>query len=200
MQRLLLSCMCHPCFWHAGCPAASLGRPCRGLPMPVTALGTQPWPYLPNQQRWIGCGIQQAGATMQVIAKAYDNPIPGFKTPTVGNLRLWEALPVEEFDLSAFNEGKYDKVSRLPSRQILWPVSHEKLRPSATDGWIALVAFVPGTVPCHIQRQALIAHTIVQPVGLSDSHAPDTFSRLHLWHVALLPVQINSGCALLCRL
>ena len=51
--------------------------------------------------------------TMQVIAKAYDNPIPGFKTPTVGNLRLWEALPVEEFDLSAFNEGKYDKVSRI---------------------------------------------------------------------------------------
>ena len=47
---------------------------------------------------------------MQVLAKAYDNPIPGFKTPTVGNLRLWEALPVAEFDLSAFNEGKYDKV------------------------------------------------------------------------------------------
>jgi len=46
-----------------------------------------------------------------VIAKAYDNPIPGFKTPTVGNLRLWEACPVDEFDLSAFNEGKYDKVS-----------------------------------------------------------------------------------------
>ena len=49
--------------------------------------------------------------TVQVLAKAYDNPIPGFKTPTVGNLRLWEALPVAEFDLSAFNEGKYDKVS-----------------------------------------------------------------------------------------
>lgn len=46
----------------------------------------------------------------KVLAKAYDNPIPGFKTPTVGNLRLWEALPVAEFDLSAFNEGKYDKV------------------------------------------------------------------------------------------
>jgi len=45
-----------------------------------------------------------------VIAKAYDNPIPGYKTNTVGNLRLWEALPVEEFDLDAFNKGEYDKV------------------------------------------------------------------------------------------
>ena len=51
---------------------------------------------------------------MQIIAKAYDNPIPGYKTATVGNLRLWEALPVDEFDLTAFNEGKYDKVSQPP--------------------------------------------------------------------------------------
>lgn len=51
-------------------------------------------------------------AALQIIAKAYDNPIPGYKTATVGNLRLWEALPVDEFDLTAFNEGKYDKVSQ----------------------------------------------------------------------------------------
>ncbi len=45
-----------------------------------------------------------------MIAKAYDNPIPGYKTNTVGNLRLWEALPLNEFDLDAFNKGEYDKV------------------------------------------------------------------------------------------
>jgi starch phosphorylase len=73
-----------------------------------------------------------------VIAKAYDNPIPGFKTPTVGNLRLWEALPVEEFDLSAFNEGKYDKVVRSSSRWSLWPVLYETLWPSAAEFWTAL--------------------------------------------------------------
>ena len=50
----------------------------------------------------------------QVYAQAYDNPIPGFKTPTVGNLRLWDALPVTEFDLAAFNAGDYDKVSGRP--------------------------------------------------------------------------------------
>ena len=70
---------------------------------------------------------------VQVLAKAYDNPIPGFKTPTVGNLRLWEALPVAEFDLSAFNEGKYDKVHPACLSQ----ASHKCLTPhwSQILGW-----------------------------------------------------------------
>ncbi len=50
----------------------------------------------------------------QVVAKAYDNPIPGFQTATVGNLRLWEALPLHEFDLSAFNKGDYVQARRPP--------------------------------------------------------------------------------------
>ncbi|KAG1660964.1 hypothetical protein FOA52_005589 [Chlamydomonas sp. UWO 241] len=47
----------------------------------------------------------------KVIAQAYDNPIPGFQTPTVSNLRLWDAEPINEFDLAAFNAGDYDKAS-----------------------------------------------------------------------------------------
>ncbi|GAB4814799.1 hypothetical protein N2152v2_001845 [Parachlorella kessleri] len=43
----------------------------------------------------------------EVIAEAYDVPIPGYGTKTVGNLRLWDALPVEELDLEAFNKGDY---------------------------------------------------------------------------------------------
>jgi glucan phosphorylase len=62
---------------------------------------------------WGGKNEPLGIACAQVIAKAYDNPIPGYKTNTVGNLRLWEALPVEEFDLSAFNKGEYDKVGPL---------------------------------------------------------------------------------------
>lgn len=34
-----------------------------------------------------------------VYARAYDNPIPGWKTRNCGNLRLWDALPAEELDL-----------------------------------------------------------------------------------------------------
>ncbi|KIY91666.1 starch phosphorylase [Monoraphidium neglectum] len=47
----------------------------------------------------------------QVVAVAYDNPIPGWRTPTVTNLRLWDAEPLTEFDLEAFNAGAYDQAT-----------------------------------------------------------------------------------------
>ena len=53
---------------------------------------------------------------MQVYAQVYDNPIPGYGTNTVGNLRLFEATPVTEFSLDSFNEGAYDKAT-LESRK-----------------------------------------------------------------------------------
>jgi len=43
-----------------------------------------------------------------VLAQAYDVPIPGYKTATTSNLRLWHAAAPEEFDLGAFNAGDYD--------------------------------------------------------------------------------------------
>ncbi|KAL0026522.1 hypothetical protein WJX77_004605 [Trebouxia sp. C0004] len=43
----------------------------------------------------------------EVVAACYDNPIPGYGTNTVGNLRLWESKPVNEFKLDEFNEGHY---------------------------------------------------------------------------------------------
>ncbi|KAL6765007.1 starch phosphorylase [Haematococcus lacustris] len=45
----------------------------------------------------------------EVYAMAYDNPIPGYDTSTTSNLRLWDAQPLAEFDLTAFNAGDYDK-------------------------------------------------------------------------------------------
>ncbi|KAG2434907.1 hypothetical protein HYH02_012105 [Chlamydomonas schloesseri] len=45
----------------------------------------------------------------KVVAQAYDNPIPGYATPTTSNLRLWDAVPIHEFDLGAFNAGDYDR-------------------------------------------------------------------------------------------
>jgi glucan phosphorylase len=47
------------------------------------------------------------------MAIAYDNPIPGYNTTTTSNLRLWDAAPISEFDLEAFNSGDYEKVRRL---------------------------------------------------------------------------------------
>ena len=44
-----------------------------------------------------------------VHAVACDTPIPGYHTSTTSNLRLWDAEPVNEFDLEAFNAGEYEK-------------------------------------------------------------------------------------------
>lgn len=45
-----------------------------------------------------------------IVALAYDVPIPGFKTKTTINLRLWSTkVASEEFDLAAFNAGDHAK-------------------------------------------------------------------------------------------
>jgi glycogen phosphorylase len=45
--------------------------------------------------------------TEDVMAMAYDTPIPGYKTHSVNTLRLWSAKSSREFDLKFFNEGNY---------------------------------------------------------------------------------------------
>ncbi len=45
----------------------------------------------------------------EVIAVAYDTPVPGFGTATVNNMRLWSASSSRDFDLGYFNEGNYIK-------------------------------------------------------------------------------------------
>lgn len=45
--------------------------------------------------------------TDDVMAMAYDTPIPGYGGHTVNNLRLWSAKATTDFDLRYFNEGNY---------------------------------------------------------------------------------------------
>ncbi len=45
--------------------------------------------------------------TEDVMAMAYDTPIPGYGNNTVNTMRLWTAKSTREFDLSFFNEGNY---------------------------------------------------------------------------------------------
>ncbi|KAM4110322.1 hypothetical protein ACB094_03G186700 [Castanea mollissima] len=55
-----------------------------------------------GSKQWIG--------GENVVALAYDVPIPGYKTKTTINLRLWSTkLAPEEFDLRAFNAGDHAK-------------------------------------------------------------------------------------------
>jgi starch phosphorylase len=47
--------------------------------------------------------------TEDVMAMAYDTPIPGYDVDTVNNMRLWSAKSTRDFDLKYFNEGNYSK-------------------------------------------------------------------------------------------
>jgi starch phosphorylase len=70
--------------------------------------------------------------TDDVMAVAWDIPIPGFKTNTVNNLRLWQATATDEFDLTYFNSGDYVKAVERKDKsenisKVLYPNDNEHL-------------------------------------------------------------------------
>ncbi|KAK0585600.1 hypothetical protein LWI29_031109 [Acer saccharum] len=61
-----------------------------------------------GKSHWIG------GEDIKAVA--YDVPIPGYKTKTTINLRLWSTkVPSEDFDLYAFNAGDHTKAAEALS-------------------------------------------------------------------------------------
>ena len=50
--------------------------------------------------------------TEEVMAMAFDVPVPGFECHTVNNLRLWAAKSTSEFNLKYFNQGNYIEAVR----------------------------------------------------------------------------------------
>lgn len=64
--------------------------------------------------------------TDDVVALAYDTPVPGYKNNTVNNLRLWAARSTREFNLDYFNSGDYykavaDKIASEIISKVLYP-------------------------------------------------------------------------------
>ena len=62
----------------------------------------------------------------QVLAMAYDTPVPGYENGTVNTLRLWSAKATREFNLEHFNYGDYEKAVEDKSRtetitRVLYP-------------------------------------------------------------------------------
>jgi len=45
--------------------------------------------------------------TEDILAVGYDVPIPGYRTNTVNNLRLWQAKATQDFSFTDFNQGNY---------------------------------------------------------------------------------------------
>ncbi|MBF0251039.1 MAG: glycogen/starch/alpha-glucan family phosphorylase, partial [Alphaproteobacteria bacterium] len=64
--------------------------------------------------------------TDEVMAMAYDVPVSGFGTRTVGNLRLWSSRATRDFNLRYFNEGDYvdavrEKTNSENLSKVLYP-------------------------------------------------------------------------------
>ncbi len=64
--------------------------------------------------------------TEDVMAMAFDTPIPGYDVETVNNMRLWSARATRDFDLRYFNEGNYikaveDKTHSENLSKVLYP-------------------------------------------------------------------------------
>ena len=64
--------------------------------------------------------------TSDILAIAYDTPIPGYGNGVVNNLRLWSARSTDEFDFEYFNTGDYiraceDKIMSENISRVLYP-------------------------------------------------------------------------------
>lgn len=62
----------------------------------------------------------------EVMAMAYDYPVPGFRNETVNTLRLWAAKSTRDFNLEYFNSGDYigaveDKSNSESISKVLYP-------------------------------------------------------------------------------
>lgn len=65
-------------------------------------------------------------ADTAVLAVPYDMPVVGYGAAFVGNLRLWQAEPVEAFDFALFNDQQYDEAMQTANRtqdisRVLYP-------------------------------------------------------------------------------
>ena len=61
-------------------------------------------------ERWTGPDNRARSrwtAAEEVLAMAYDTPVPGYDTQTCNTLRLYSARSSREFDLQFFNDGDY---------------------------------------------------------------------------------------------
>ncbi len=67
--------------------------------------------------------------TTDVMAMAYDTPIPGYASNTVNNMRLWAARASRDFDLEYFNRGDYiqavaEKTASENLAKVLYPADN----------------------------------------------------------------------------
>lgn len=92
---------------------------------------TYPVKFYGKVHSWLENGVEKFSweDTDQVVAVAYDVPIPGYRTYNTLNIRLWSAKPGKEFDLEHFNRGDFfraieDKQRAEGITHVLYPNDH----------------------------------------------------------------------------
>ncbi len=75
--------------------------------------------------------------TDEVMAMAFDTPVPGYDTGTVNNMRLWSAKASRDFNLKLFNEGNYlqavqEKNESENLSKVLYPDDRDRERTRAS--------------------------------------------------------------------
>ncbi len=123
----------------------------------------------------------------QVLARAHDILIPGFRTRTVNNLRLWKAESTEDFDFKYFNHGDYiraveDKVISENITHVLYP--NENITQGRELRLKQEYFLVSATI-----RDAL--RDFFEQEGVSHEEMPDRmFFQLNDTHPALAVVEL----------
>ncbi|MDH4224665.1 MAG: glycogen/starch/alpha-glucan phosphorylase [Deltaproteobacteria bacterium] len=82
--------------------------------------------HVANYQDETGQNRVSWNDTENVMAMAYDIPVPGYRNETVNTLRLWGAKSTREFNFTNFNEGDYiqavhDKNTSENISKVLYP-------------------------------------------------------------------------------
>ncbi len=116
--------------------------------------------------------------TDDVLAVAYDIPIPGYKTNTVNNLRLWQAKATTDFNFEYFNNGNYlkaveDKNISETISKVLYP--NDNIDPGKFLRMQQQYFFVSATLQDIIHHYKLKHHTFDEfpnkvAVQLNDTH------------------------------
>ncbi len=114
----------------------------------------------------------------EVMAMAFDVPVSGFDTETVGNLRLWSARSTREFDLEYFNQGNYIEAVRSKTisetlSKVLYPndksVDGQELRLKQEYFFVSasLQDIIHRHLRTHADLRKLHEHVAIQ---LNDTH------------------------------
>jgi starch phosphorylase len=116
--------------------------------------------------------------TDNVMAMAYDFPIPGYGNATANNLRLWSAKSTREFDFDYFNHGDYfraveDRDKTETISKILYPndnvAAGKELR--LRQEYFFVSATLQDIVARHLKKhQAFDAFCDKVAIQLNDTH------------------------------